>query len=142
MTPMAPRSYAYDSSCTGWCCVRIRRQRRGNATRGVSTRMNWIAAIGRVGRNQVRNAVNATLRRPVSPPSLVSMTVDEDDVLIAREQLRRPRQDSEAVSKYESGFARWNGSRSCFAFMAGRVALSACIYALELEADDEVIIRG
>ena len=39
-------------------------------------------------------------------------------------------------------FAKWNGSKYAFAFMGGRVALSSCIYALDLQPGDEVILPG
>ena len=48
--------------------------------------------------------------------------------------------DPGIVAWYETEFARWNGSEYAFAFMAGRVALSACIYALALKPGDEVIL--
>lgn len=37
-------------------------------------------------------------------------------------------------------FSRWNNSKFAFAFMSGRVSLSACIYALNLQPGDEVIL--
>jgi dTDP-4-amino-4,6-dideoxygalactose transaminase len=72
------------------------------------------------------------------------MTLDADDVNVVRQWLRdrsawtKP----ETVACYEREFERWNGSRHAFAFMGGRVALSACIYALGLRPGDEVILPG
>lgn len=73
---------------------------------------------------------------------LGSMTLDEDDVEVAQSWLedRSTWADCDLVSKYETEFARWNGSRYAFAFMGGRVALSAAIYALDLHPGDEVIL--
>jgi dTDP-4-amino-4,6-dideoxygalactose transaminase len=72
------------------------------------------------------------------------MTLDKDDVVIARNWLKdRPQwYDASVVAEYEKRFALWNGSKYAFAFMGGRVALSACIYALGLEPGDEVILPG
>ncbi|NEO98464.1 MAG: aminotransferase class I/II-fold pyridoxal phosphate-dependent enzyme [Symploca sp. SIO2E9] len=71
-----------------------------------------------------------------------SMTLDWDDVKVAKEWLSKPScwEDGTVVSEYETEFARWNGSKYAFAFMAARVGLSACIYALDLQPGDEVIL--
>lgn len=81
---------------------------------------------------------------PAMTPSLGFGTLDEDDVALARGWLRdRSRWgDDDVVKRYESEFAAWNGSRHAFAFMGGRVALSAAIHALGLGPSDEVIIPG
>jgi perosamine synthetase len=78
------------------------------------------------------------------PAPLHGMTLDEDDAGIAKHWLmnRECWEDLTVVSAWESAFAEWNGSAHAFAFSAGRKALSACIYALELRADDEVIVPG
>ncbi len=83
-------------------------------------------------------------RQPLTLPSLGSVTLDEDDVEIARNFLvDRSRWDNpEQVAEYEQRFAQWNGSKHAFAFMGGRVALSACIFALDLKPGDEVIVPG
>ena len=97
-----------------------------------------------VSRHQVRNIIRVIRRRPLVMPSLVSMTLEYDDVALVR-HLRRNRAlwyDDNVVRAYEHTFARWNGSRYAFAFMGGRVALSACIHALGLGPGDEVIIPG
>jgi perosamine synthetase len=93
---------------------------------------------------QARNALNALAGRPVTTPSLACATLDPDDVEIARAWLRdRSAWGDEAiVDHYESEFAAWNGSRYAFAFMAGRVALSAAIHALGLGPGDQVIVPG
>ena|ERR1700730_12270922 len=50
--------------------------------------------------------------------------------------------DVSVLHEYERAFAEWNGSEFAFAFQAGRKALTACIYALEIKAGDEVIVPG
>jgi dTDP-4-amino-4,6-dideoxygalactose transaminase len=72
------------------------------------------------------------------------MTLDRDDVRIARRLLsnRNGWRDNEPVIEYQREFAKWNGSEFAFAFMGGRVALSACIHALGLGEGDEVILPG
>src|SRR6185369_9477098 len=81
---------------------------------------------------------------PVVTSSLGSMTLEEDDVELARTLLRNRCGwlMEEPVRLYEAEFARWNGSSHAFAFMGGRVALSACIHALGLRVGDEVILPG
>ena len=72
------------------------------------------------------------------------MTLDLDDVGIAKKWLNSREQwdDRNIIQQYESEFAAWNGSRFAFAFMGGRVGLSACIHALDLKPGDEVIVPG
>ncbi len=81
---------------------------------------------------------------PVAMPSLGSATLGKDDVKLARESLtsRSGWADGAVVDKYEKMFADWNGSSHAFAFMGGRVALSACVHALGLRPGDEVILPG
>jgi dTDP-4-amino-4,6-dideoxygalactose transaminase len=72
------------------------------------------------------------------------MTLEEDDVQLARAWLKR-RPDwyrPDEVEQYHAAFAAWNGSAYAFSFMGGRVALSAVIYALGLQPSDEVILPG
>jgi dTDP-4-amino-4,6-dideoxygalactose transaminase len=85
-----------------------------------------------------------TTGQPLSFPSLGSMTLDRDDVSIARKWLndRSCWYDQDLVSQFESEFAGWNGSDYSFAFMGARVALSAAIDALGLQPGDEVILPG
>ena len=97
-----------------------------------------------IGKNQVRNVLNMMFVRPLRMSNSKSMTLDGDDVEVANEWLsnRSSWQDATVVSQYEAEFARWNGSKYAFAFMGGRVALSACIYALNLQPGDEIIMPG
>lgn len=93
---------------------------------------------------QVKNFGKFILGKPLSFPSLSSTTLDKDDLDLARQWLvsRSRWQEKETVARYEAEFASWNGSKYAFAFMSGRVALSACIYALGLQPGDEVILPG
>lgn len=77
-------------------------------------------------------------------PSLTSMTLDRDDIDLAHIWLKREDEwyNKDAIINYEQSFASWNGSKFAYSFMGGRVALSACIYALNLQPGDEVILPG
>ena len=72
------------------------------------------------------------------------MTLDKDDVQIAKTRLERPQDwyQTDEGDEFNSRFALWNGSKYAFSFMGGRVALSACIHALGLRPGDEVILPG
>lgn len=97
-----------------------------------------------MSKNQVRNLLNALSGRPLKVPSLGSMTLDQDDVDIARTYLQNKSSwfEPKVVLEYEDMFARWNASKYAFVFMGARVALSAAIYALELQPEDEVFLPG
>jgi len=96
------------------------------------------------GYQQAKNLFKIALGRPLNYPSLSSVTLDLDDLHIARQWLgnREHWYDPEPVHEFENEFAKWNGSKYAFAFMAGRFALSACIYALGLKPGDEAILPG
>ena len=96
------------------------------------------------GYRQAKNLVKLFLGHRLTTPSLGSMTLDLDDVTIAKRQLndRENWFQPDTVKEYEDAFAMWNGSKYAFAFMGGRVTLSACIYALNLKSGDEVILPG
>lgn len=104
--------------------------------------MIWIVA--RVDCGEQGNRSYGVSANSLTAPSLDSMTLDEDDVDLARMWLRNRRRwgEREVISQFETEFARWNGSKYAFAFMGGRVALSACIYALNLQPGNEVILPG
>ncbi len=93
---------------------------------------------------QAKNVAKLVLGRRITYPSLGSATLGKDDIAIARQYLRHRYDwyDASVVKEYEDRFATWNQSKYAFAFMGGRVALSACIYALDLKRGDEVIIPG
>lgn len=96
------------------------------------------------GYRQARNIIKLILGYHLTTPSLGSITLDLDDIAIAKKQLKERKNwfNSNTVKEYERSFAQWNGSKYAFAFMGGRVALSACIHALNLKLDDEVILPG
>jgi perosamine synthetase len=98
----------------------------------------------RFGIRQLMNLGKATLGLPLVYPSFACTTLDEDDIDIARRWLadQMAWYGDSLVHEYEERFARWNGSKHAFAFMGGRVALSACIHALNLKPGDEVILPG
>jgi len=94
--------------------------------------------------NQTKNLAKFIIGKPLTYPSLSSMTLDKDDVHIARSWLSNKSEwnDDLLVTEYERMFAKWNGSKYAFAFMGGRVALSSCIDAIDLQPGDEVILPG
>ncbi len=98
----------------------------------------------RFGYRQVKNLAKLILGFPLTTPSLGSVTLDEDDLVIARHQLKESNGwfSPDIAKEYENTFAQWNGSKYAFAFMGGRVALSAAIHALDLKPGDEVILPG
>lgn len=106
--------------------------------------MSRVSTTARVVRRQARNVARVLSGRRLTTTPLGSMTLDRDDVELANTWLRdRKHWGSQAVvSRYEDEFACWNGSEHAFAFMGGRVALSACIHALRLRPGDEVILPG
>jgi perosamine synthetase len=73
---------------------------------------------------------------------LSAQTLGRDDVKLTKKWLTNHSHwyNCEFVHSYEMEFAKWNNSKYAFAFGAGRVALSACIYALGLKPGDEVIL--
>jgi perosamine synthetase len=103
-----------------------------------------LKAFGRVAGKTFIKMQRAMSGIRAMPTSFAAMTLDQDDVTLARDliqnHLRLPNQ--EVVRNYEVEFSRWNGSKYSFAFMGGRGALSACIYALGLKPGDEVILPG
>jgi len=103
-----------------------------------------ISSLASFGITQAKNLVKLFLGQPLTYPSLGSMTLDKDDVCIAKKWLKNKERwnDDSLVLEYEKMFAKWNGSKYAFAFMGGRIALSSCIYALDLRPGDEVILPG
>jgi dTDP-4-amino-4,6-dideoxygalactose transaminase len=103
-----------------------------------------VKGIASFGINQAKNLVKFFMRRPLTYPSFGSMTLDKDDLRIAKMWLKKKKKwkDDSLVTEYENMFAEWNGSKYAFAFMGGRVALSACIHALNLKKGDEIILPG
>ncbi len=101
----------------------------------------------RLARFLVNQAANCSLLLrglPVSPPCFAGGTLDKDDVASAREWLKTPHNwfDLTIIEGFEDAFAAWNGSKHATTFMGGRVALSACLHALNLPPGKEVIVPG
>ena len=74
---------------------------------------------------------------------LNGLSVDFEDVKLAKFLLKEKQNehsDKHYVKLYEKQFASINQSRFAYSFLKGRVALSACIYALGLEKGDTVIL--
>jgi len=101
------------------------------------------AALTWAGERAARILAKVRLHSP-RRPALVGMTLDREDVALARHWLARPERwrDPEPVARYERTFAEWHGSRFAFAFLSAREALSAVLAALELRAGDEVLVPG
>lgn len=97
-----------------------------------------------LARKSVKTILQIASGYPVKTVPLVGGTLDWDDVEIARtwSHYQQDWENPSVVSHYEAEFARWNGSKYAFAFMGGRIALSACIHALGLQPGDEVILPG
>ncbi|MDY7079445.1 MAG: aminotransferase class I/II-fold pyridoxal phosphate-dependent enzyme [Chloroflexota bacterium] len=106
--------------------------------------MHLARFLARFGYRQIENLAKVALGKPLTTPSLVSTTLDEDDVWLARAWLKRIGDwyRSGEIEQYHAAFAAWNGSTYAFSFMGGRVALSAAIHALGLEPGDEVVLPG
>lgn len=106
--------------------------------------MSLLKTLAYIGYRQSKNLAKLVLGKPLTYPSLGSMTLDRDDVELARSWLNKPGEwyRSDVIEQYHAAFASWNGSSHAFSFMGGRVALSAAIYALDLKPSDEVILPG
>ena len=103
--------------------------------------LTFTKTVARIGLSTTKRFL---LGRHLSTPSFLAMTLDQDDVNLARQWLRMSDRwyDDATVRHFAERFARWNGSKFAFAFMGGRVALSACIHALGLKPGDEAIVPG
>jgi dTDP-4-amino-4,6-dideoxygalactose transaminase len=101
---------------------------------------NYFKKINRKIKNVVRRV--QFIANP--KPQLVCGTLDFDDVHIAKNQLKNRHNwiNTSVETEFSEKFAKWNGSRHAFAFLSGRAALSACIFALDLLPGDEVIVPG
>lgn len=100
--------------------------------------------IRSVLRNQFANARYLLAGDNLMTPPLVASTTDADDLSLAWALLQERGEwfSDSAVGDFERKFAAWNGSKYAFAFMGGRVALSAAIEAIGLKAGDEVVVPG
>lgn len=89
------------------------------------------------------NQLQRLLRgKPVRLTPVLSATLDQDDVALARTWLGR-RSDWYAqapVADFVDHFCRWLGVPRGWAFMGGRASLYAIVRALDLQPGDEVIV--
>lgn len=117
---------------------------RSNLNNAIRFKYHQLAQGVRFGYHQARNLVKLDLGQRLTSPTLVANTLDQDDVKIAKSELKNRDHwfRADDVTVYEKTFADWNQSSYVFAFMEARVALSASIYALNLKPGDEVIIPG
>lgn len=106
--------------------------------------MNLFRTIFFILVNQSKNFLKLLFGLPLTTPPIVSMTIDEDDVEIALNWLDRKDEwfSVEEINAYQDEFALWNGSTYAFSFLGGRIALSAIIYALNIQPGEEVILPG
>jgi dTDP-4-amino-4,6-dideoxygalactose transaminase len=106
--------------------------------------MSLAKAFVQLSYRQARKLTKIVSGRKVAFPPFGSVTLDLDDVVIARAWLKREAEwyRQAKIDEYHAAFAAWNGSAYAFSFMGGRVALSAVIYALGLQPGDEVILPG
>ncbi len=106
--------------------------------------MTLARELVRFSRSQKANLGKLISGEPLTKTALGSMTLDRDDVDIAARWLNNKSAwyGERTTLDFEARFAEWNGSDHAFAFMGGRVALSACIYSLKLSPGDEVIMPG
>ncbi|MEL7447568.1 MAG: DegT/DnrJ/EryC1/StrS family aminotransferase [Pseudomonadota bacterium] len=99
--------------------------------------------LGKVVRHQAGNLLRLARGTPMAPVPMGSMTLDLDDVAIARECLDRPEMVDDAwTARFEARFADVVQTGEAVAFRAGRVALSAILDALDIGPADEVIVPG
>ena len=102
-----------------------------------------IRELGMAARHQAGNLLRLASGVPVAPVPMGSMTLDIDDVRMARESLLDPgAADDSWPARFESRFARTVGTGDAVSFRAGRVALSAILDALQIGSGDEVIVPG
>jgi dTDP-4-amino-4,6-dideoxygalactose transaminase len=106
--------------------------------------MNALKLPAQIGKSFAKAAIHTARGKPILAPSLNAQTLDQDDVDLVRHWLRKRAAwyDPAVVTRFEQAFAQWNGSKYAFAFMGGRVSLSASLHALGLQPGDDVIIPG
>jgi perosamine synthetase len=107
-------------------------------------RHRLVGGLERLARHQAQNLKRLVKGKPVRLVGHGSMTLDRDDIRLARHWLARP-QDWDNVAPiraFEDAFRDFNRSGHAVAFSAGRAALYACLDALDIGSDDEVILPG
>ncbi|MCP5048317.1 MAG: hypothetical protein GY940_14190 [bacterium] len=97
-----------------------------------------------IGLRLTKNIIKHLMGRSAMFPHLGSNTMEKEDAGIVKYWLKRRElwNKEEIPKEFGHGFANRNGSTYGYAFMGARVALSACISALELGPGDEVIVPG
>jgi perosamine synthetase len=101
-------------------------------------------SVLRIAADLARGGWRRLSGQPLLVPEFGSQTIEDDDIALVEEMLSHPASwnDHSIEDSFHSEFSRWNGSAAAFAFMGGRVALSACIEALGLVEGDEVVAPG
>src|SRR6188474_2655566 len=101
-------------------------------------------SVLRVGADLARGGWRWINGQPLVFPEFGSQTIEDDDIALVDTLLSQPKMSTDASieESLQTEFSRWNGSSAAFAFMGGRVALSACIDALGLKKGDEVVVPG
>jgi perosamine synthetase len=92
----------------------------------------------------LRSAAAYAIRKDTNRASLTCTTLDGDDISLVKKNLQTKSDwtDEKINIEYEHLFASQNGNRYAFSFISGRVALYACLEALELKKGDIVLIPG
>lgn len=99
--------------------------------------------LSRVAKRQAGNLARVAAGRNVVFPTLVSATLEMDDVELARELLAGSPaswRDEAPTRRYEAAFAEKMGVARAFAFASGRESFSACLRAMGVGPGDEVIL--
>ena len=111
---------------------------------GESMKSVWPRLASRIGLDLLRGGKNLISGKPLMQPGFGSQTIESDDLALVEDVLSHPEMwdDESLINRLQDEFAAWNGSHAAFAFMGGRVALSACIHALGLRPGDEVVVPG
>ena len=101
-------------------------------------------SVLRVGADLARGGWRWINGQPLVFPEFGSQTIEDDDIALVDTLLSQPKMwtDASIEESLHTEFSSWNGSAAAFAFMGGRVALSACIDALGLKKGDEVVVPG
>lgn len=100
--------------------------------------------VGSALKHQARNVLFLATGRPVSPTPISSMTLDADDVALAKDLLSHKDSwlDKKSVHIFEQAFCDFTGADEAASFNAGRIALSAILSSLEIQHGDEVVVPG
>jgi len=88
------------------------------------------------------NKLSNLPQRWVRRVQINGQSIESEDVRLVKKMLGNDLEytNHAVIQQYEEKFARLNQSSSAFSFLKGRVALSACIAALDLKPGDKVIL--